>query len=87
MTGGGNGRGEDAEEEPPGVAVGSAVRDLRDGRVGDVLDVGPGLVRLRPLSGGREWEAAPDEVRPLSPREQLSARLAAANARSRHPRP
>ncbi|MPY61748.1 hypothetical protein FNH08_32765 [Streptomyces spongiae] len=43
---------------------------------------GPYL-QLRPLSGGREWDAAPDHVRPLTPEELLRARLAETNARSR----
>ncbi|WP_410537896.1 hypothetical protein [Streptomyces sp. KL2] len=68
---------------PPAIAVGSVARDLRDGRIGDVMDVHPGRVWLRPLGGGREWDAKPDDVRPLTAHEQLSARLAAANARSR----
>jgi hypothetical protein len=71
----------------PSITVGSVARDLRDGRVGDVMDVHPGRIWLRPLGGGREWDARPDDVRPLTAREQLSARLAAANARSRHPLP
>ncbi|WP_031508080.1 hypothetical protein [Streptomyces megasporus] len=74
-------------EALPRVEVGSMARDVRDGRVGDVMDVHPGRVWLRPLGGGREWDARPEEVRPLTPREQLSARLAAANARSRRDLP
>ncbi|MEU6224035.1 hypothetical protein [Streptomyces sp. NPDC047042] len=34
---------------------------------------------LRPLGGGREWEAAPADVRPATPAEQLSAKVRAAN--------
>ncbi|MEU6523221.1 hypothetical protein ABZ892_10320 [Streptomyces sp. NPDC046924] len=43
---------------------------------------GPYL-RLRPLSGGREWDASPERVRPLTSEELLRARLAETNARSR----
>ncbi|WP_446750441.1 hypothetical protein [Streptomyces sp. AC1-42T] len=43
---------------------------------------GPWL-QLRPLGGGREWDADPDRLRPLDPAELLSARVAEANARSR----
>lgn len=75
------------QEALPRVEVGSMARDVRDGRVGDVMDVHPGRVWLRPLGGGREWDARPEEVQPLTPREQLSARLAAANARSRRDLP
>ncbi|MGW6309818.1 hypothetical protein ACWFRQ_18525 [Streptomyces niveus] len=40
-------------------------------------------VQLRPLGGGREWDADPVRVRRLSPAELLSARVADANTRSR----
>ncbi|GAA3377450.1 hypothetical protein GCM10020367_53180 [Streptomyces sannanensis] len=43
---------------------------------------GPYL-QLRPLSGGREWDADPRHVQPLTPAELLRARLAEANERSR----
>ncbi|MFH9466237.1 hypothetical protein ACH4LT_02910 [Streptomyces clavifer] len=43
---------------------------------------GPYL-QLRPLGGGREWDANPARVRPAAPAELLSARVAEANARSR----
>ncbi|WP_240926534.1 hypothetical protein [Streptomyces sp. JB150] len=43
---------------------------------------GPYL-QLRPLSGGREWDADPARVRPLTAGELLRARLAETNARSR----
>ncbi|MEV2243202.1 hypothetical protein [Streptomyces sp. NPDC049970] len=43
---------------------------------------GPYL-QLRPLCGGREWDADPANVRPVGPAELLSARVAEANARSR----
>ncbi|MEV6958109.1 hypothetical protein AB0M97_02660 [Streptomyces sp. NPDC051207] len=43
---------------------------------------GPYL-QLRPLSGGREWDAEPADVRPLTAEELLRARLAETNERSR----
>ncbi|MFD8341687.1 MULTISPECIES: hypothetical protein [Streptomyces] len=43
---------------------------------------GPYL-QLRPLGGGREWDADPARLRLLGPAELLSARVAEANARSR----
>ncbi|MET9388646.1 hypothetical protein ABZY09_48830 [Streptomyces sp. NPDC002928] len=43
---------------------------------------GPYL-QLRPLSGGREWDADPGHVLPLTPAELLHARLVERNARSR----
>ena len=62
---------------------GQVVRDIALDRVGEVMDVYEGQVFLRPLGGGREWEAAPGNVRRLTARQELSARLAATNARSR----
>ncbi|MGY1438589.1 hypothetical protein [Streptomyces reniochalinae] len=43
---------------------------------------GPHL-QLRPLAGGREWDADPDRVQLLTHAELLSARVAEVNARSR----
>jgi hypothetical protein len=64
---------------PPGTAVRDTVRD----RVGVVMGHEGPYLQLRPLSGGREWDAAPDRVRPLTAAELLHARLAETNARSR----
>ncbi|MCE7080360.1 hypothetical protein [Streptomyces sp. ST2-7A] len=47
--------------------VGEIVHDTRLDRTGRVMGhIGP-YVQLRPLSGGREWDADPDRLRPLSP--------------------
>lgn len=62
---------------------GTAVRDLTRNRVGTVMGHQGPYVQLRPLSGGREWDAAPEAVQPLTPAELLHARLADTNARSR----
>jgi hypothetical protein len=64
---------------PPGTAVRDTVRD----RVGVVMGHEGPYLQLRPLSGGREWDADPDRVRPLTAAELLRARLAETNARSR----
>ncbi|MFG3512078.1 hypothetical protein [Streptomyces bobili] len=67
-------------------AVGEAVHDSARDRVGRVMGhVGP-YVQLRPLAGGREWDADPGHLRRLTPAELLSALVAQANARSRQPR-
>ncbi|MEU5308935.1 hypothetical protein [Streptomyces sp. NPDC021562] len=66
---------------PP--AAGTVVVDERAGRTGVVMGhVGPYL-QLRPLGGGREWDADPAKVHVASSAERLSASVAAANARSR----
>ncbi|MFF7143144.1 hypothetical protein [Streptomyces nodosus] len=70
----------DAGAPPP---PGTVVRDTARDRVGIVMGhEGPHL-QLRPLSGGREWDAEPGQVRPLTPAELLHARLAEVNERSR----
>ncbi|MFG2643709.1 hypothetical protein ACGFYP_22385 [Streptomyces sp. NPDC048370] len=38
---------------------------------------------LRPVGGGREWQADPDALRPATPEERLSAGVRAVNARTR----
>jgi hypothetical protein len=67
----------------PEPAVGAAVRDTRHDRVGVVMGHEGPYLQLRPLNGGREWDADATRVQLLSPAELLSARVAEANARSR----
>lgn len=59
------------------------VVDERSGRVGVVVGAAGPYVRLRPLGGGRTWDAAEHLVRAATPRERLHAAVAAANAWSR----
>ncbi|MFC9287186.1 hypothetical protein [Streptomyces sp. NPDC057052] len=66
-------------------AVGEAVRDTVRDRVGRVTGHEGPYVRVRPLGGGREWDADPGRLRALTQDELLSALVAEANARSRHP--
>ncbi|MGW0731317.1 hypothetical protein [Streptomyces sp. NPDC002851] len=63
--------------------LGEIVRDEVSGRVGEVRGHEGPYVQLRPLGGGREWDAAPARLRPISQAELLSARVAGVNARSR----
>ncbi|MFH8405605.1 hypothetical protein ACH4FX_12630 [Streptomyces sp. NPDC018019] len=58
---------------------GQIVFDTAQRRVGRVMDKVGTYIQLRPLGGGREWDADPERLRPPTPRELLSARLAAAN--------
>ncbi|GHH85864.1 hypothetical protein GCM10018793_55460 [Streptomyces sulfonofaciens] len=62
-------------------AVGSYVRDGRDGRVGEVMGFEGGHVRLRPPGGGRSWDCPPAEVGAAEPGEVLRARVREANRR------
>jgi hypothetical protein len=57
--------------------------DQGNGRTGVVMDHIGRYVQMRPEEGGLEWDALPENVRPLSANESLSTRVAAANARSR----
>jgi hypothetical protein len=63
-----------------GVTVGEMAIDVARGRVGVVMDREGPYVQLRPLGGGREWDARPEDVRPATAAEQLSAKVAEANA-------
>ncbi|WP_240796577.1 hypothetical protein [Streptomyces sp. RFCAC02] len=62
-----------------GVVIGGVVRDSATARVGRVMDLINGFVYLRPLSGGLEWDARVEAVRPIGGAE--------AGARSRRGRP
>lgn len=65
---------------------GEVVRDEASGRVGIVMgQVGP-YTQLRPLGGGREWDADPGRIVAIERAEILSARLAVVNRRSRQGR-
>ncbi|MFG3406841.1 hypothetical protein [Streptomyces sp. NPDC048142] len=73
---------------PPGLTVPPALGALmvdtsRGDRVGEFRGVAGLYWSLRPVGGGIEWEAEPRHVRPAFPVEQLRARTARANARSR----
>jgi hypothetical protein len=66
----------------PGLPPRSVVVDEGAERVGELMGaVGP-YVLIRPLGGGREWEAEPERVRAATPGERLRAWLVVVNARS-----
>ncbi|MDX2937160.1 hypothetical protein [Streptomyces ipomoeae] len=66
---------------------GDTVEDTKSRRFGKVMGFEGPYVQLRPIGGGREWDARPDSLRRLTLTEALSAGVAAANARSRGERP
>ncbi|MEW1610620.1 MULTISPECIES: hypothetical protein [unclassified Streptomyces] len=75
-------------QQPPDLpalpAPGALMVDTsRADRVGEFRGVAGARWALRPVGGGREWEAEPRHVRPALPMEQLRARTAWLNARSR----
>ncbi|MDX3070201.1 hypothetical protein ABZ517_03775 [Streptomyces scabiei] len=68
---------------PPVVNLGDTVRDAGSGRIGRVMGfVGP-YVQLRPVGGGREWDALREGLGPVTRSEALSDSVARSNARSR----
>ncbi|MER6525343.1 hypothetical protein [Streptomyces sp. NPDC001508] len=54
-----------------------------DQRVGEFRGEAYGFWFLRPVTGGKEWSVAPEDVQPASPAQRLHAETARANARSR----
>ncbi|WUK63293.1 hypothetical protein OHA75_10930 [Streptomyces coelicoflavus] len=74
-------RNPDAVEHTASPGVGAMMVDRRNGKVGVVMGhVGP-YVQLRPPRGGREWDVPPEDVRPPTTAEELSAKVAVANRR------
>ena len=63
--------------------IGDTVEDTVRRRIGKVMGSEGPYVQLRPIGGGREWDAKPGNLRPLTQSEVLSAGVAEANARSR----
>ncbi|MFG2376428.1 hypothetical protein ACGFY9_33765 [Streptomyces sp. NPDC048504] len=51
-------------------------------KVGEYQDKAGPYAMLRPVGGGREWEADPEQIRPATAEERLSAGVKAANARA-----
>lgn len=76
--------GPERQREAPAALedVGGTALDARTGRVGRVMGhVGP-YVQLRPLNGGTEWDARPEDLTPAQQSDALSPDVAAVNARS-----
>ncbi|MGW4564163.1 hypothetical protein ACWEN3_17690 [Streptomyces sp. NPDC004561] len=60
-------------EELEEHATGALVVDTKSHKLGYVMGhVGP-AVQLRPVAGGREWDADPARVRPATDAERLEA--------------
>ena len=62
--------------------TGTVVYDPRSDKVGEYQGKAGPYVLLRPVGGGREWEARPESIRPATPGERLTAGVRAANSRS-----
>ncbi|WP_314222976.1 hypothetical protein [Streptomyces zaehneri] len=61
---------------------GELVYDPARHKVGEYQDMAGPYAMLRPVGGGREWEANPALIRPATPAERLSAGVKAANLRA-----
>ncbi|MFE6520130.1 hypothetical protein [Streptomyces sp. NPDC057794] len=72
-----------ARKEQTRPGIGELAKDTAKGRIGIVMGEFGGRVQIRPIGGGREWDATPDKVVRPSAREELSARLAIRNGNSR----
>ncbi|MFB7654114.1 MULTISPECIES: hypothetical protein [unclassified Streptomyces] len=69
------------QQTRPGL--GELAKDTASGRIGVVMGAVGARVQIRPVGGGLEWDALPDNVVVPTAREELSARLAIRNANSR----
>ncbi|WP_411577003.1 hypothetical protein [Streptomyces sp. SCSIO ZS0520] len=70
-------------QNPPGLpALGALLVDAR-GRIGEFRGEWCGLWSLRPIGGGIEWTVEPTQVQRATRGQELRARTAYANARSR----
>ncbi|MFE0137174.1 hypothetical protein ACFWY6_37295 [Streptomyces sp. NPDC059037] len=52
------------------------------GKVGEYQGKGGPYAMLRPVGGGREWQADPAQIRPATSAERLKAGVEAANVRA-----
>jgi hypothetical protein len=68
--------------EPATYEPGAVLYDTAAARVGEYRGRSGARLMLRPLGGGREWEAEPAALRPATDRERLGASLRAANERT-----
>lgn len=62
---------------------GAIVYDPRTRKVGEYRDKAGPYVMLRPVGGGREWEADPALIRPATQEERIGAGVRAANRRTK----
>ncbi|WCN01737.1 hypothetical protein [Streptomyces sp. M92] len=69
--------------EPATFQLGAVLYDPAAAKVGAYQGRSGPRALLRPVGGGREWEADPASLRPATDRERLSAGVRAANDRAR----
>ncbi len=69
------------------LPIGSYVVDTHTGRVGRLVGESGSSLSVRPVGGGQAWECEPEQVRPATTAERISATTAYVNARSRNKLP
>jgi hypothetical protein len=62
--------------------TGDLVEDTSTKKIGKVMGFEGPYVQLRPVDGGREWDARPEKLRPATSDQVLSTGVAEINARS-----
>lgn len=62
---------------------GTLMHDKRSDRIGVVMELLLGSVFLRPVHGGQEWQASPEDLERVDRAAELSARVAEVNRCSR----
>ncbi|KPI24448.1 hypothetical protein OK074_7025 [Actinobacteria bacterium OK074] len=65
--------------------VGTYGLDVREGKVGEIMGHVGGLVQLRPVGGGVEWDCPVESVEAAPPKEVLRAKVRKANQDGRLP--
>lgn len=73
----------EARHTPYEPQMGDVVRDAATRRVGRVMGHVGTYFQVRPLNGGKEWDALPDNLRPAAQSDALSEALTDINSRSR----
>ncbi|QEU93560.1 hypothetical protein CP970_23985 [Streptomyces kanamyceticus] len=66
-------------EDPSVPQAGTYAVDYRDGSVGQVMGCEGGLVQLRPVGGGREWDCPPGSVGEAPTEDVLREKVREAN--------
>ncbi|MFE2556706.1 hypothetical protein ACFXGT_11815 [Streptomyces sp. NPDC059352] len=74
---------ESAREHPRDWEAGETALDVSTGRVGRVMGHVGTRYQLRPLNGGREWEADPESLEAAYQSDALSAAVVTANTSQR----
>jgi len=64
------------------METGALLYDPATDKVGEYQDKSGPYALLRPVGGGREWQADPGSLRPATDAERLRAGVRAANART-----